>query len=265
MRGRARGALLAHAVRGAAPAPARGMSGSSTAPPSSASSSSPAPAPFRGPAADSRLGELLLDALPLACAVGHALDLSHCLALCGTTWRRGVARADGSVDRAGFLGGTNDMMARSLERQAPWLAEARAMRRDAAAVSGGLTQLIRAARVGDEQRVRELVAAGASVDRLVGEFGQTALHEASLYGHVRVVKLLLDGKFEGKGAGVNTISGSGGTPLIYATMRSHEAVVRLLLERGADAVQRTRHGTAPLSVATTDAIRELLRAHGATA
>ena len=57
-----------------APAPPRPQS-------SSAPSPSPAPAPFRGPAADSRLGELLLDALPLACAVGHALDLSHCLAL----------------------------------------------------------------------------------------------------------------------------------------------------------------------------------------
>jgi len=171
-----------------------------------------------------------------------------------------VARADGSLDRAGFLGGTNDMMARSLERQAPWLAGARKMRREA----GGVTQIICAARAGDERRVRELVAAGASVDRLVGEFGQTALHDASLYGHVRVVKLLLDGKFDGKGAGVNMISGSGGTPLICATMRSHEAVVRLLLERGANASQRARHGTSPFSVATTDAIRELLRMHGAT-
>ena len=65
---------------------------------------------MRGPAADSRLGVLLLDVLPLACAVGHALDLHHARWLCGTTLREGVRRADGSLDRAGFLGGTADMI-----------------------------------------------------------------------------------------------------------------------------------------------------------
>jgi hypothetical protein len=34
--------------------------------------------------------------------------------------------ATGSLDRVGFLGGASDMMARSLERQPAWLAEARA-------------------------------------------------------------------------------------------------------------------------------------------
>jgi hypothetical protein len=215
----------------------------------------PPPAPFRGPAADSRLGELLLDALPLACAVGHALDLSHCLALCGATWRRGVARADGSLDRAGFLGGTNDMMARSLERQAPWLAGARKMRREA----GGVTQLARAVREGDEQRVRELVAAGAPLD-LVLVSGVSALDLASDRGCVSIVKLLLDGKYEGKGAGFDT---KGCMPLIFPLLRGHEAVMRLLLERGANAARPSVYGTALLAFATTDAIKVLLREHGA--
>ncbi len=48
--------------------------------------------------------------LPLACAVGHALDLHHARHLCGATLREGVRRADGSLDRAGFLGGTADMI-----------------------------------------------------------------------------------------------------------------------------------------------------------
>jgi hypothetical protein len=119
---------------------------------SSAPSPSPARAPFRGPTADSRPGELLLDALPLACAVGHALDLSHCLALCGAMWRCGAQRADGSLDRTGFLGGANEMMAGLLERQAPWLAGAPLRAREA----GGVTQLMRAAYEGSERRVREL-------------------------------------------------------------------------------------------------------------
>jgi hypothetical protein len=235
------------------------MSGSSTAPPSSALASAPAPAPFRGPAADSRLGELLLDALPLACAVGHALDLSHCLALCGATWRRGVARADGSLDRAGFLGGTNDMMARSLERQAPWLAEALAMRRKV----WGVTQLTRAAHTGDEKRVRELVAAGAKLDFIDGG-GYSALHHASANGHARIAKLLLDGKYEGKGAEINLQVLGNRTPLIDACRNGNEAVVRLLLERGADVTPQCFGGTA-LLLAKTDAIKALLRAHGATA
>ena len=60
------------------------------------------PAAFRGPAANSRLGELLLDALPLVAAIGFAADVSQHLALCSTTWRRG--------DR----GATNDMPVQSL-------------------------------------------------------------------------------------------------------------------------------------------------------
>jgi len=225
-----------------------------------AASTAGAPAPFRGPAADSRLGELLLDALPLACAVGHALDLSHCLALCGTTWRRGARRADGSLDRAGFLGGTNDMMARSLERQAPWLAEARAMRRKV----WGVTQLTRAAHTGDEKRVRELVAAGAKLN-LVSIGGWSALHNASRRGHARIAMLLLDGKYKGKGAAINLQSSDGWTPLMEACLNGNEAVARLLLERGADVTLRGRGGHTALSLAATDAITALLRAHGATA
>jgi hypothetical protein len=236
------------------------MSGSPTAPPSSAASSAPSPAPFRGPAADSRLGELLLDALPLACAVGHALDLSHCLALCGATWRRGVRRADGSLDRAGFLGGTNDMMARSLERQAPWLAEALAMRRKV----WGVTQLTRAAHTGDEKRVRELVAAGAKLDFIDGG-GYSALHHASANGHARIAKLLLDGKYEGKGADINLQGSRGHTPLMWVSYYGDEAVVRLLLERGADvtlvAIGRTALSWARLR--NHAAVMALLKAHGA--
>ena len=96
--------------------------------------------------------------LPLACAVGHALDLHHARWLCGTTLREGVRRADGSLDRAGFLGGTADMI-----RSAARLQGLDAMR--AKGRGGWLpTQLMRAAYEGDEKRVRELVAAGAKID-----------------------------------------------------------------------------------------------------
>jgi hypothetical protein len=231
---------------------------------SSSSSSAPsgtggrAPPPFRGPAADSRLGELLLDVLPLACAVGHALDLHHARWLCGTTLREGARRADGSLDRAGFLGGTADMI-----RSAARLQGLDAMRAEGREMLPA-TQLTRAAYAGDEKRVRALVAAGAKLD-LVDSGGWSALHYASYSGHVRMVKLLLDGKYEVKGAGINLQRGGGETPLILASMYGREAVVRLLLERGADVTLRTRGSTALYYARTRNhaAIVALLEAHGA--
>jgi hypothetical protein len=222
---------------------------------------SPAPAPFRGPAADSRLGELVLDVLPLACFVGHALDLHHARYICGLTLREGVRRADGSLDRAGFLGGAADMIKSAARIQAPWLAEARAKGRE----GWPPTQLMRAAREGSEQRVRELVAAGAPLD-LVDSCGRSALHCASNKGHVRVAKLLLDGKYEGKGADINLESIRGDTPLMRACQIGHEAVARLLLERGANTTLRDIDGRAAMYYARSRkhaAIVALLEAHGA--
>ena len=222
----------------------------------------PPPAPFRGPAADSLLGELVLDVLPLACAVGFGLDLHHARHVCGLTLREGVRRADGSLDRAGFLGGAADMIKSAARIQSPWLAEARAKGRE-----GVLrwTQLIGAAFKGDEQRVRELVAAGAPLD-LVDVIGQSALRYASARGYVRIAKLLLDGKYAGKGADINMQNSNGDTPLIHACYHGHEAVVRLLLERGANATLRYKDGRTALAFARAcerASIVALLEAHGA--
>ena len=223
---------------------------------------SPAPAPFRGPAADSRLGELLLDVLPLACAVGNGLDLHHARYICGLTLREGVRRADGSLDRAGFLGGAADMIKSAARIQAPWLAEAHAKGRE----EGGVTQLMRAAWEGNEQRVRELLAAGAPLDLVDSGYGWSALRLASAPNHVRIVKLLLDGKYEGKGAGINLQSNDGRTPLQDACVMGEEAVVRLLLERGANVTMRMSDGSTALSFARLNkraSIVALLEAHGA--
>jgi len=221
----------------------------------------PAPAPFRGPAADSRLGELLLDVLPLACFVGHALDLHHARYICGLTLREGARRADGSLDRAGFLGGAADMIKSAARIQAPWLAEARAKGHEGYPP----TQLMRALREGNEQRTRELVAAGAPLN-IVDSCGWSALRYASRGGHVRVAKLLLDGKYEGKGADINLQDNFGWTPLMDACFKGHEAVVRLLLERVANATLRSKDGCTALYYARRNkhaAIVALLEAHGA--
>ena len=125
-------------------------------------------------------GELLLDVLPVAFAAGYALDLAHTLQLCGTTWRRGAARADGSLDREGFVGGTNDTMASALHHQAPWLAEAKAAGPASsphAHTRAPSTHLIAAVDRRDVRRVRELIAAGAPLDSR-DHGGMTALHHA---------------------------------------------------------------------------------------
>jgi hypothetical protein len=61
--------------------------------------------PFRGPAADSRLGELFLEVIGLVAAMGFAADVSQCVYVCGLTFRPG--------DR----GATNDVLIQSLRLQ----------------------------------------------------------------------------------------------------------------------------------------------------
>jgi hypothetical protein len=180
--------------------------------------------PFRGPAADSVLGERLLDVLPIVAAMGFAAEVAHCVYLCGETWRKG--------DK----GATNDMLMRSLERQCSALAARAAMREDFVDRGGsmveGTTQLIRAAEANDLPRVLQLVQLGAPLE-LKDKVGLASLHWACARGHEHVARALLDGKYEGRGAEVDARGEGGWTPLMWASCNGHEAVVRLLLARGA--------------------------------
>ena len=90
-------------------------------------------------------------------------------------------------------------------------------------------------------RVRQLVQLGAPLD-VVDEHGRSALHWACWHGHAAVAEALLDGKFEGRGAAIDLQSEGCGTPLMGASMRGHEGVLRLLLARGANVALRTRGG-----------------------
>ncbi|KAJ1396008.1 ankyrin repeat-containing domain protein, partial [Ochromonadaceae sp. CCMP2298] len=60
--------------------------------------------------------------------------------------------------------------------------------------------------------------------------GRTALHIASHFGHPEVVRLLLE-----KGADAEAKDTAGRTAMHYASVTGHLEVVRLLLEKGADA------------------------------
>ena len=73
-------------------------------------------------------------------------------------------------------------------------------------------------------------------------YGRTPLWWAAEKGHEAVVKLLLE-----KGADVESKDRYyGQTPLSWAAEKGHEAVVKLLLEKGADVESKDEYGRTPL-------------------
>ena len=105
--------------------------------------------------------------------------------------------------------------------------------------------LIGAAKQGDAEAVRALLAAGANPGQARGD-GTTALHVAALEGHDAVVDILLAAGAE---VGATTRIGAY-TPLHLASRGGHGAVVRALLAEGADARLATTNSAAtPLHLA----------------
>lgn len=87
-----------------------------------------------------------------------------------------------------------------------------------------------------------LLEAGATVD--AGSFSrETALHYAAASGALEVAALLLS-----RGAAVNARSTNGATPLCQAAKRGHSAMVELLLANGAD-MNLKEHDMTPLYLA----------------
>ena len=249
-----------------------------------ASEASGAPAPFRGPAADSALGEHFLDVVGLVSASGFALDVWPTRYVCGLTLRERAAlggtvatpvgrgklverRSDGvrvvrlswatlytreRVDERGFRGGPADIIARALKRQAPWLQAARAAPRASVRILSGIwlertASLIRAAAAGDERRVRELLAAGAPLRCVDGFWRRHALHWASEQGNERAVAALLEADATAEAVDARDITGS--TPLISASAHGHAGAVRALLARGARQEPRDMGGRTALHYA----------------
>ncbi|KAK3384603.1 hypothetical protein B0T24DRAFT_716268 [Lasiosphaeria ovina] len=109
-------------------------------------------------------------------------------------------------------------------------------------------QLIKACITGDTNTMVKLLEENADIETKVIA-GQTPLSWAAENGHEAVVNLLLE-----RGANIETKDTKfGRTPLICATERGHEAVVKLLLERGANIETKdTKLGQTPLSWAAAN-------------
>lgn len=107
--------------------------------------------------------------------------------------------------------------------------------------SAAAESLITAARRGDINAVKDLLAKGADVNAT--ELSMTALTWAAGKGHTEVAKLLI-----GRGADVNAI-GLGRTALMWAASEGHIETAKLLIERGADVNKGRETGYTALMLA----------------
>ena len=130
-----------------------------------------------------------------------------------------------------------------------------------------------AARSGSVEYVRRFVAEGMSPNA-VDFHDATPLFDAGREAHVEVVKHLLEA-----GAGADHVIRRGWSPLhavcdhascvgLDDQFPADMAVIKLLLQRGADINRRTPDGETPLALASVGGsakpVMELLKAHGAT-
>ena len=129
------------------------------------------------------------------------------------------------------------------------------------AVGCGPGDINAAARAGNIEKAREILASGADPNQR-GENGNTPLHFATWEGHLDVVKVLLE-----NGARVNVTNRDGPhTPLHVAATFGREAIARSLLDAGADVNARDGNGLTPLHFAAGKGhadVARLLVEHGA--
>ena len=104
-------------------------------------------------------------------------------------------------------------------------------------------RLIRAAKTGDEERLRRLISEGVDVNKCKGN--TTALITASYEGHKTVAAILLE-----NGAAIDQPEEDGWTALIWAACNNQVDIVKLLLSCGAAVDTATKFGNTALAVAS---------------
>jgi hypothetical protein len=106
------------------------------------------------------------------------------------------------------------------------------------------TPLITAARDGDVNRVRSLIARGANPNVRAGVNNWTPLEHAVHKNQIASIAALLDA-----GADPNAASRDGMTPLIMAAGYGYTPIVKLLLQRGANPLLTDQNGRDALEAA----------------
>ena len=132
----------------------------------------------------------------------------------------------------------------------------------AATRAEGNNDLSVAAKSGNVQEVKRLLANGANVNGRDNS-RSTPLHYAAGAGEKALVELLI-----AKGADIHAKGQDSVTPLYLAAKFNRPEVAELLIARGADVNAKTTRGFTPLTIAATEgnkAVAKVLLAHGADA
>ncbi len=120
-----------------------------------------------------------------------------------------------------------------------------------------------AIRAGELEQVRASLDAGASANE-TDDLGATPLHDAVWLGEEAIVRLLVD-----RGARVDSKhTEAGSTPLLFAALRGHTAILEFLVEHGAGVNAANSAGGTSLHFAARRgdvAIARILLEHGADA
>lgn len=122
--------------------------------------------------------------------------------------------------------------------------------------------LLDAARAGKYEKVRRFLENAVSPDFRGERFGCSPLSEAAEFGHVDVVRLLLDWGVDPNSKDINgegAEQNEGKTPLMRACMNGHNPTARILLDRGADPNLQEKDGKAALSWAAVNGHRSTVR------
>src|SRR6516162_2102744 len=104
-------------------------------------------------------------------------------------------------------------------------------------------EVIKAAKAGDTERLKALLATDSSLLEARDKDQSTPLHCAAWKGHCEIVKLLLEAGADANARNENDHWGT--TPLHAAAHANQPAIAELLIEHGADLNAEDKNGKMP--------------------
>ena len=114
-------------------------------------------------------------------------------------------------------------------------------------------RLLKAAVEGQQEEVEELLQSNANIEAKGGEWRETPLHYATIWGHRDIVGLLLE-----KNAQIEAKDRDQTTPLHFAVRCGHRDIVDLLLEKKAQIEAKERDQETPLHLAAKRGHRDIV-------